>query len=144
MADMNRLADIPVRVEGDAPDGAQAEGGMAEAIVGEVAQHLARLVESGEAGAIDLQSMPMTEADKAALREALGEGEVEATVQVIGPTRIHETGYPGVWWIQHMNAEEHVVAEQLEIARVPGLLSAHEADVRAALQRLRARTQDEG
>jgi hydrogenase-1 operon protein HyaF len=87
--------------------------------------------------AIDLRSLPMTDGERQALRGRLGRGEVQATVDLGGATRIDETAFAGLWWVRHEAADGGVLAEQIVVARVPELLLAHPADVEDAARRLR-------
>lgn len=112
--------------------------GLADAILREIAQMLDKLATTGEAGAIDLRSLPMTEADRAELEERLGRGEVEATLTVAGTSEVWETRYAGAWWIRHHGAGDRVAAEEIAITRLPDILITHEDDVRAAAARIEA------
>lgn len=138
---MSRLADIPIAVEG-APAPRDPDGGLGGGVVAvlhEVATLLERLHESGTPSTIDLKTMPMSPSDHQQLREALGEGEVSAEIAAEGPSRIRETGTHGVWWIEHRDARDNLLAEFLEITTVPEFLCSHRADVEAAVGRLRRR-----
>ena len=57
---------------------------------------------------------------------------IEAEVRI----EIHETQYPGVWWLTHFNEKGDVVTEIIEIAQVPSILKPHPAEVRAGMKRL--------
>ena len=65
---------------------------------------LEALAESGQAGSIDLRSLPLSDADRAQLEELLGRGEVQAKLDLAGASEVWETTYPGVWWIRHKGA----------------------------------------
>jgi hydrogenase-1 operon protein HyaF len=109
-----------------------------DALLRELQTLLEALVDSGEQGSIDLKSLPMGPGDSQRLRMALGEGEVTAVVQALGPTRVAETGFPGVWWVTHYNVHDEVVAERIEVTSVPAILESPSADVAEGLQRLRS------
>ena len=111
---------------------------MAQALLAEIADHLARLFETGEAAAIDLRSLPLSPADHAALDAALGEGEVRATVQAGGRSEIAETRYPGVWRVEHRAAGGETLLAQILVTPVPDLLRADPADIADGAERLRA------
>jgi hydrogenase-1 operon protein HyaF len=137
------LHDIGVRVETgpgrERPT--REEGGLGAgvgALLAEVASLLERLASDGRPGAIDLRSLPMSPADRLSLRRALGEGEVEATMTVDGPSNIRETGVPGVWWVEHHDRDGKVSAEFLDIACVPDLLARAPEEVAAGATELRA------
>lgn len=126
---MSGLSGIGVRV--------QAVAGNAHAVLREVEALLARLIETGESGAIDLRGLPMGPGDYDLLREALGRGEASAALEAGGPSSLVETACSGVWWVTHRNDEGHVVAEYLEVARVPEILLSQPEDMRAGLARLK-------
>ena len=75
--------------------------GMAWSILTEIHQLLKALSEKGEAGSIDLRSLPMTDADREQLEEILGRGEVRAELELAGVSEVWETAYAGVWWVRH-------------------------------------------
>jgi hydrogenase-1 operon protein HyaF len=130
---MTRLADIAVRVEDDLTIGS------VRAIGHEIVALLARLAATGEAGAIDLKSLPVGSEDRARLMALLGDGEVSAVVEALGGTRVRETRYPGVWWVTHENSAGDVIAEFIEVTAVPEILRTPVADLAAASAQLRAR-----
>lgn len=138
---MSSLSDIPVRVEGPRPRIADPGGlgGGVQALLHEILVLLERLCDAGEAGAIDLGGMPMVPGDRERLAEVLGEGEVEAVVNVGGMTRIRETGIAGVWWVEHRGADDEAVTEMIEVAQVPALLLSHRDDVAGSAEGLRQR-----
>jgi len=111
--------------------------GVAEALLRQVARLLEALArDPGFADVIDLRSLPMHDADRASLRERLGNGEIDASFDLVGKTRITETACAGVWWVRHANSDDCAVLEQIVVARVPALLLAHPADIEGAARRL--------
>lgn len=125
---------IEVRVE---PDGGL--GGGVRAILYELAGMLETLLESGRGNAIDLRSLPFAPGEYEQLRAALGTGEVSAEVLALGPTVIRETGIRGVWWVIHYNTSDQVLAEFLEVTRVPQLLKTEVDDIGEGLDLLHER-----
>ncbi len=111
--------------------------GMASAVFAEIADRLEALARSGETSVIDLRSLPLTAADLAELEGFLGQGEVEADVQVIGVTQIRETGYAGVWWVRHLGAQQRVAVEEIAITPLPDILRAQAEDIALAAGRIR-------
>ena len=111
--------------------------GLARSILGEIAEHLTVLADTGQTAAIDLRSLPMTAADRAELEEVLGHGEVEVALDVAGTSEAWETSYAGVWWVRHYGDGERIASERIEIAPLPEILAAHHADIVAAASRLR-------
>lgn len=108
----------------------------------EIRHALDRLTATGQSTTIDLSSIPFSPNDRERLFETLGQGEVQAKVHAFGPSTIRETGYPGVWLVQHMNPHGEELSTCIEVVRVPPLLVTPESDVKdsaAALeQRLEA------
>jgi len=131
------MADIPLLRE-------TRGGGYARAVLSELYSRLLALLERGEEGAVDLRSLPMGPGDYSVLKRLLGDGEVQATVEAMGPSRVRETAMSGVWWVTHRDADGQVVAERLEVTRVPEILVTHPADLEAALPELEALIEDGG
>ena len=72
-----------------------------------------------ESTVVDLGAMPFSRQDEEDLRAQLGHGEVSATLNAFGPTLIEETALPGVWLIEHRDADDRRLTLQLEVARIP-------------------------
>lgn len=128
-----RLADIGVAVD---------RGGLGPGITAllyEIADRLEQLAASGRADAIDVASLPLNPVDRERLREALGDGEVTATINADGASQVRETGIAGVWWTEHRDAGGQVIAELIEIALVPEILGVAADDVGRGAAVLRAR-----
>ncbi len=138
---MSRLSEIPVRVEPkvprETPERIGGLGGGIAAILFEVANLLERLVTEAVPGAIDLRSLPMSPLDRAELLRVLGEGEVQATVNAEGLSMLRETRVPGVWWVEHFDPRGELIAELLEVDRVPQLLPAASDEIAAGARALR-------
>ena len=121
-------------------DGMESQSELSTAaatLVQEVALALDRLLNQGEGTVIDVRTLPLvTEADRDELHALLGEGEVSAAVEAAGPTEVVETAYPGVWWVTYWSQAGEVVAERIEVAHIPAILAAQEADIRDGLTRL--------
>jgi hydrogenase-1 operon protein HyaF len=111
---------------------------MASALLSEIAAALARLAEDGETGSVDLRSLPLSDADRLELADALGSGEVRASVACTATSEVYETAFAGVWWVRLLGESGRVSAEHIEIARVPEILLAHPADIAAASRKLAA------
>jgi hydrogenase-1 operon protein HyaF len=132
---MSGLSDIRVTIE---PRG-DAASGNALPILYEIVTRLEALIEHGATHSIDLKGLPLAPGDYERLRDILGKGEVDATVDALGLTRVRETAIQGVWWITHMNAHEQVMAELIEVTRCPEILRTQPDDVRDAVAVLRER-----
>ena len=109
-----RLADMRVTLEHGYGLGA----GL-DAVLAEVVQRLEQLAAGERPDAIDLRSLPLNPADRERLAEALGDGEVDITMRLDGASRVRETGATGVWWVEHRDARGELIAELLEITRIP-------------------------
>ena len=132
---MSELQSIPVRVE-TATDGALRTDNLKPVLL-EIEQALQDLIETGSDTVIDLTAMPFSEQDEQDLRALLGRGEVTATVDTFGPTLVQETHYPGVWLVEHQDAEQRRLTLHLEVARIPNLLMTPVDDLADSLAALR-------
>jgi hydrogenase-1 operon protein HyaF len=110
--------------------------GMAWSVLAEVGRLLEALATRGESGAIDLRSLPLTDADRAQLESLLGRGEVRAELDLAGRSEVWETAYPGAWWVRHLGAGGRIATETIAICLAPDILAAHPADVQAGARRL--------
>lgn len=126
------LEDIPVRVE----SAAAGLTGNAQALLGEIAALLQRMLATGEGGAIDLASLPLTPVDRDWLEQCLGRGEVEIRLMAGGLSTFNETACPGVWWVTHHNEAGVRISELIEVAPIPELVVAHPDDVQMGSARL--------
>jgi hydrogenase-1 operon protein HyaF len=140
---VTRLTDIPVRVEPLAQIAVPAVGGGlgggVAAILSELAGLLERLAGGDASATIDLRSLPMSPQDRIELQLALGEGEVRATVNAQGLSNIRETEVSGLWWVEHFDRNGQLVAEMIEVARVPQILASAFDEIAAGARVLRAR-----
>lgn len=106
------------------------------AVLHEIQNLLDCLGRNGQCASIDLRSLPLNESEHHALKNFLGEDELSALLSAMGPTRIYETRFHGVWWLTHYNSNDELMAEFIEIATVPEILKAHPNDVKDAEERL--------
>ena len=125
---MTSIDDIAVQVE--------AMHGNVRPILNEVLHALDQLLESEEPTVIDLAGLPFAPGELEELEATLGTGELSAELDALGSSRIRETAYPGVWWLEHRNAHNEVVGRYLEITRTPEILSSQDADIVAGRARL--------
>lgn len=110
--------------------------GNVRPILNEVAHALDRLLETDEPTVIDLASLPFAPGELDELERLFGKGELTAELDALGASRIRETAYPGVWWLEHRNTEGAVVGRYLEVTRAPEILMSQETDIRAGRARL--------
>ena len=115
------------------------KGAAGQRLLNELLELLQRLIESDEPSHIDLLAMELGEADYALLRETLGEGEIMAQVSNFGRVSVIESGYPGVWWVTHMDDEGQVLSDFLEVSYCPEVLIAETEIVEDGFNALKAR-----
>jgi hydrogenase-1 operon protein HyaF len=112
--------------------------GNVSALLAEILALLEKQLQTGQVAAIDLKGLPFSPGEYAQLKDFLGQGEVLAKLDAIGPSDIFETRYPGVWWLTHRNAEGDIVADVIEVTRCPDILKSQPEDMGAGLSRLRS------
>jgi len=69
----------------------------------------------------------------------LGQGEIDLTLDMDGPSRFRETAYPGVWWVQHKDGGDRILSEYIEITRIPDFLATQPDQFIESADRLRDR-----
>jgi len=102
----------------------------------EIRHALERLLESGQTSIIDLRSIPLAPGEEESILNTLGEGEVHARLDALGPSEIYETRYAGVWLVTHFNENNTVVSRFIEITEFPDILRSQHEDMSGALTRL--------
>jgi hydrogenase-1 operon protein HyaF len=130
---MSGLDSIPVHVEG----AGEFRTENLRPLLKQLEQALVDLSERGQAGVIDLGAMPFSARDEDDLRSLLGRGEVTATLTAFGPTLVEETAVPGVWLVEHKDAEERRLTLHIEITRIPEILVVPAEDLAEGLAALR-------
>lgn len=130
----SKLQDIAIKVESSDTSSV----GNIAALLAEIGTQLEQLIKQGTSSMIDLKSLPLSALEYEQLRFTLGQGEVTARLEAIGPSEIIETQYPGVWWLTHYNVEGDIIADMIEIATVPEILQSQPEDMQAGLMRLQA------
>ncbi len=114
-------------------------GAAARKLLHELVELLRKLVEQDEPSHVDLTAMELDEADYTLLRETLGEGEILAQVSNFGRFSVIETGYPGIWWVTHMDEQGQVLSDFLEVSYCPEVLIAEAETVEDGRDALKAR-----
>lgn len=125
-------------------DAAPLGGGVAEALMREIASALARYAQDRAVHVIDLTGMPLSEDDRKRLDGYLGQGETSIDIHAIMHTHIEETRYAGVWRVRHCEPDGDVRSERIEIVDVPEIVRASEADIGRSVQRLAVGLSEEG
>ena len=128
---MTKLNEIPVHVE--FPSESMS---MLLPILHEIETMHKTLISSGQGNILDLRHEPLTLDDITALKELLGQGEVDANLNALGSTNIRETSISGVWWITHFDQEGNIIGEYVEITTCPDMLKTFPEDLDSALFRL--------
>ena len=120
---------IPIHLVSDSPAAPDGLSGNAPPLLRELLDQVKRLLETGEASAIDLTALPLTPADLDWLHDKLGEGEIAVTLQANGESTLNETACPGVWWVTHHNEQGAIISQFIEVTFVPELVRAQRQDV---------------
>ena len=102
----------------------------------EIKHALTQLAEQGKTTTLDLKAIPFGPGDEERLLQILGDGEVDATLDALGESRIRESAYPGVWIIEHRNTEGERIALQIEITPMPDILKTQQTDLEESIARL--------
>lgn len=114
-----------------------APGSAARAIVSEIMSSARRLLAEGQGSSIDLRFLKAMPEERETLASLLGRGEVSAAVDAIGRSEIRETAIPCVWWIRHLNNDNEMVGELIEITEIPDLLVGDREAIAFGLEALR-------
>ena len=125
---MSHLDEIPVQVD--------ASHGNVRPILFEVLHAIDKLLDDNSTTTIDLAGLPFGPGELDDLEATLGRGELFATLEALGNSHIRETAYPGVWWIEHRNANDEVTGRYIEVTRLPEILCSQDADIGAGRARL--------
>ena len=131
---MSSLDTIPVNLE--------AATGNVEPLLHEIRHALKRLAKGEEGTVIDLRGLPLAPGEEERIEAALGEGEVHAELQALGPTLVQETSYPGVWLVTHRNADDVVIARMIEVTHMPEILMSQREDILRGINKLESELQE--
>ena len=105
-------------------------------ILHEIRHALQRLVNDGESSVIDLRSIPLAPGEEERIINTLGKGEVFAHLDALGPSKIYETRYTGVWMVTHFNDSQNIVSRFIEIIEIPEVLKSQRQDMISAIAAL--------
>jgi len=131
MERMTQLSDINIEVVTN--NDPVTPSPQAMALLQELQVMLNDLVHSGKSTSLDVRSLPITPDDYTYLKSLLGDGEVTATINALGPTNISETEIPGIWWITHYNTDDMILAESIEVTELPEMLKTQRQDLQQAI-----------
>lgn len=115
------------------------QGENAYALLHEMVNLLQQLLSRDEPSHIDLRALPLSRQDLEVLAETLGEGDVFGEVAEVGLTRVRQTGIPGIWWVVHLDEEEQIIGEFIEVNYCPEVLITPTEDIRDGREALQAR-----
>ncbi|MBT6095819.1 MAG: hydrogenase expression/formation protein [Rhodospirillaceae bacterium] len=110
--------------------------GNALPLLHEIKHALVALLESGEETTIDLGAIPFAPGDERILNDALGVGEVQATLSVMGESHVRETAIPGVWRIDHLDDSGEMQSRFIEITFMPNILKTQREDAERGIETL--------
>ena len=105
-------------------------------ILHEIRHALQALIDNGASSIIDLRSIPLAPGEEEIIIDMLGQGEVHASLECLGPSEIYETGYAGVWLITHYNESNNIISRFIEITEIPEILKSQQEDLSNALLEL--------
>ena len=102
-------------------------------ILHQIRHALKKLLSSGETTIIDLRSIPLAPAEESTILEILGQGEVHARLNALGPSEIIETECAGVWLVTHYNENDSTISRFIEITEMPDILKSQHCDMSTGL-----------
>ncbi len=102
----------------------------------EIKHALEHLLQSGAESVIDLGAIPFAPGDERILDEVLGEGEVNATLTIMGQSHVRETSIPGVWRVDHLDVNGAFQSRFIEITFLPNILKTQPEDAQRGLTNL--------
>jgi hydrogenase-1 operon protein HyaF len=105
-------------------------------ILHEIRHALGKLIENGENSIIDLRSIPLAPGEEDTIIDTLGNGEVHARLNALGPSEIVETRFAGVWLVTHYNEENNIIGRFIEITVLPDILKSQADDIAFSLAQL--------
>ena len=132
---MNDYDPIPIQVKPQSPEHTgepNAPSAQLIAVLNEIQTLLRQLIDQNKESAIDLRSLPLFPGDFQQLKQILGEGEINIQLQAMGPSTFYETHIPGVWWVSHLNENEEILAEYIEVTRIPSMVTTTQDDLNLA------------
>jgi hydrogenase-1 operon protein HyaF len=110
--------------------------GNARPVLFQVRHALAQLLTDGTETTIDLGAIPFAPGDERVLDEVLGNGEVKATLTVLGASHVQETAIPGVWRVDHFNETGETQSRFIEVTFMPEILKTQREDAALGLETL--------
>ncbi|PHS78447.1 MAG: hydrogenase expression protein HupH [Rhodospirillaceae bacterium] len=113
--------------------------GNAAPLLHEIKHALSKLLDSGVEHIIDLGAIPFGPGDERILDDVLGDGEVSATLTIMGESHVRETKIPGVWRVDHLDEKGQFQSRFIEITFMPDILKTQREDAVQGLETLAGR-----
>jgi hydrogenase-1 operon protein HyaF len=110
--------------------------GNVEPLLHEIGHALERLLDLGQAAAIDLRGVPLAPGEEGRILEFLGRGEVSAELDAVGLTTVTESRFAGVWIVTHHDAAGEIIGRLIEVTFVPEIIRSQVAEMRESRERL--------
>ncbi|ADO45400.1 MAG: hydrogenase expression/formation protein [Hydrogenobacter thermophilus] len=112
----------------------------APAILNEILQALKDLYQKGEEHIIYINKIPLTEEDRLAILDVLGEGQVKIRLESkTQPAEWRETGVYGVWIGVFFDRDNKPILETIEITTFPHMASSQREDIEESIRLLEER-----
>ncbi|GBC88722.1 hypothetical protein HRbin13_00850 [bacterium HR13] len=112
----------------------------APAILNEILQALKDLYQKGEEHIIYINKIPLTEEDRLAILDVLGEGQVKIRLESkTQPAEWRETGVYGVWIGVFFDRDNKPILETIEITTFPRMASSQREDIEESIRLLEER-----
>ncbi|WP_041434104.1 hydrogenase expression/formation protein [Thermocrinis albus] len=106
----------------------------------EILDALKDLVEKGEEHTIYINKIPITEEDRIAILDVLGEGQITIRMEsTTYPVEWRETGISGVWIGVFFDREKKPILETIEVTTFPKLAAAQKEDILESIRKLEER-----
>ncbi|MEZ0361349.1 MAG: hydrogenase expression/formation protein [Hydrogenobacter sp.] len=112
----------------------------APAILNEILHALKDLYEKGKEHIIYINKIPITEEDRIAILDTLGEGQVKIRLESkTQPAEWRETGIYGVWIGVFFDRDNKPILETIEITAFPRMASSQREDMEESIRILEDR-----
>lgn len=111
----------------------------AKAVVAEIAAAVERFVASGEGWTIYIDKMGLSQDDRQAVRDLLGEGGLRISLENSDePAEWLESGVSGVWYgVFYDQSRQRPLLETIEVGAFPAVAAAQPEDMAAGLEGLK-------
>ncbi len=112
----------------------------AKAVLAEIAAAVERFLAGGESWTIYINKMGLTQDERQAIRECLGQGGVRIAIEnSTEPAEWLESGVAGVWYGVFYDQARRPLLETIEVGAFPAIAAAQPEDTQDGLAALRER-----